>query len=38
MQSPRQDDWKRNFIELNSPPVRFAINPKVLMEATVGLL
>src|SRR5215472_5055877 len=34
-QAPGQDDWKGNFVELYTGPVRMAVDPEVLVEAAV---
>ena len=35
---PSQENWKSDFIELNTLAVRGAVNPEVLCKSTVGLL
>ncbi len=37
-QTPREDDRIRGLIQLNSPPIRFAVDPEVLGETSVLLL
>ena len=38
LQSPREDDRERHLVELNARPVRAAVDPEVLIEATVRAL
>lgn len=37
-QVPGQKNWKSDFIELDTLPMRGAIKPEVLRKSTVGLL